>query len=130
MATQFNASSSSSFISGELGILELLDSFVQNFPYQVAEAFSDAADFGGSVLSNKASTDPLWGDISDYLTAYYDGDAIVYTAVNGADQIASILEFGTSDMPPRAIMRSTALSMAPQLARSVSENISKVVPSA
>jgi hypothetical protein len=130
MATQFNASSSSGFLSGQLGVLSLIDSFVENYPDQVAEAFSEAAGIGEAVLVNRASSDPLWDSISDYLTAYYDGDAIVYTAVGGADQIAAMLEFGTPELPPRAIMRSTSIAMAPQLSRAVSERISKAVPSA
>jgi len=122
--------SSSSFIGGELGILNLLEDFVENFALTVMDTADTAAMQASSALTSNASVHEDWSALKPYLSAYFDGDSFVFGVHPAAEGAAMELEYGSPQTPPKPVLRSTAINSSTSLGAYMSQSLSKAVPSA
>jgi hypothetical protein len=122
--------SSSSFIGGELGILNLLEDFVENFALTVLDTADIAAANASSELYANARVHEEWADLTPYLNAYFDGDSFVFGVNPAAEYAAMELEYGSPSTPPKPVLRSTAINSSNSMSAYMTQALSKAVPSA
>lgn len=122
--------SSSSFIGGELGILNLLEDFVENFALTVLDTADLAAANAASELYANARVHEEWADLTPYLNSYFDGDSFVFGVNPAAEYAAMELEYGSPRTPPKPVLRSTAINSSNSISAYMTQALSKAVPSA
>lgn len=117
---------SSSFIDGYLNVIHRLSSFVDEFEQQVVDYVNAAIEEEESSLKKAAAS--KWGqDISDGLSVEYQNGGFVYKAEDEVAADVANFEFGARPTP---VIRPQAIRASKHLSTKLSNDLSKVVPSA